>query len=195
MKSSGRPRRGNRGFTLIEALTTATVLGILSVGVTMLYTASLRMYTQGQREATSRDKASLALERILPEVREAYNVDYPGPNLIVFTLPKIGTDGHYAVDPATQALVAGKQVCIYQADSAGQFWSARRYVWRMDRATATAPWENRKLIVDDVDDLSFTYAPSVDMLELVQVAITVGQGAYPSYFDRTEVGEVFLRNH
>lgn len=195
MARFARLRRRDRGFTLIEALTTATVLGILSTGVMMMYTASLRMYTQGQREATSRDKASIALERMLPEIREAYNVDYPGPNLIIFTLPKIGSDGHYTINTATGALEIGKQVVIYQGGPDGDFWSKRRYVWRMERASSSTTWTNCKLIMDDVDDLSFTYAPSVDMLELVQVAITVGQGVYPSYFDRTEVGEVFLRNH
>jgi len=49
--------------------------------------------------------------------------------------------------------------------------------------------------MDDVEDLSFTYAPSVTMLELVQVAITVGQGEDPGYFNRTEVAEVWIRNH
>jgi hypothetical protein len=46
-----------------------------------------------------------------------------------------------------------------------------------------------------VEDLTFTYAPSVDQLELVQVAITVGQGTYPGYFNRTEVAETWIRNH
>ena len=188
---------GNRrgGFTLIEALTTATVLGILSVGVSGLYVASLRMYTRGQRESTSRDKASLALERMMPELREAYNVDYPGPSLIVFTMPQQGTDGRYALDPTTKTLLTGKQVTFYLADATGTIGASGRYIWRAERAAGTSTWTKRTLVMDDVEDLSFTYSPSIDMLELVQAAITVGQGEDPGYFNRTEIAEVWTRNH
>jgi prepilin-type N-terminal cleavage/methylation domain-containing protein len=195
MRIRMRCRSTKRGFTLIEALTTATVLSIISVGVMMMYTSSLRMYKQGQREATSRDKAALALERILPEIRESYNVDYPGPSIIVFTMPQRGADGRYSVDPTTQTALTGKQVVIYQAGTSGMFDEPGRYVWRAERANESSAWGNRTLIMDDVEDLSFTYAPSIDMLELVQVAVTVGQGIAPSYFNRTEVGEVYIRNH
>jgi len=188
-------RNRRRGFTLVEALTTATVLGILSVGVSSLYIASLRMYTRGQRESTSRDKASLALERMMPELREAYNVDYPGPSLIVFTMPEKGIDGRYAIDPDTKALMTGKQVTFYQADSSGAIGTSGRYIWRAERAAGTSTWTKRTLIMDGVEDLSFTYAPSIDMLELVQAAITVGQGENPGYFNRTEIAEVWIRNH
>jgi hypothetical protein len=186
-------RRG--GFTLVEALTTATVLSILSIGVSSLYIASLRMYTRGQRESTSRDKASLALERMMPELREAYNVDYPGPNLIVFTMPQQGIDGRYAIDPATRTLLTGKQVTFYLADTTGTIGAPGRYIWRAERAAGTSTWTKRTLVMDDVEDLSFTYAPSIDMLELVQAAITVGQGDNPGYINRTEVAEVWIRNH
>ncbi|MBM3476974.1 MAG: prepilin-type N-terminal cleavage/methylation domain-containing protein [Armatimonadetes bacterium] len=188
-------RNRSRGFTLVEALTTATVLGILSVGVSALYVASLRMYTRGQREATSRDKASLALERMMPELREAYNVDYPGPSLIVFTMPQKGIDGRYALDPTTKTLLTGKQVTFYQAGASGAMGTTGHYIWRAERASGTSTWTKRTLVMDDVEDLSFTYAPSIDMLELVQAAITVGQGEHPGYFNRTEVAEVWIRNH
>jgi prepilin-type N-terminal cleavage/methylation domain-containing protein len=190
-----RHRNRRRGFTLVEALTTATVLGILSVGVSALYMASLRLYTRGQRESTSRDKASLALERMMSELREAYNVDYPGPSLIVFTMPQKGIDGRYVLDPLSKTLLTGKQVMFYQAGANGAMGTTGRYIWRAERAAGTSTWTKRTLIMDDVEDLSFTYAPSIDMLELVQVAITVGQGEDPGYFNRTEVAEVWIRNH
>jgi len=188
-------RHRHTGFTLIEALTAATVLGILSVGVSLLYVESLRMFTRGQRESTSRDKASLALELIMPEIREAYNVDYPGPRLIIFTLPQRGPDGKFVVDPVTKALSNGKQVAIYQSDATGSMYVDGRYVWRAERPYGAVTWTTKKVLMNDVEDLSFTYSPSADLLELVQVAVTVGQGTYPGYFNRTEVAEVWIRNH
>lgn len=192
-------KRGSRkaigGFTLLEVLTAATILSILSVGVSMLYVASLKMYTRGQREATSRDKAALALERMIPELREAYNVDYPGPSLIVFTMPQRDADGTYAVDPNTKTLIAGKRVAYYQANHTGLIGTEGTYIWRAERPLGTTMWSSRQVIMDDVEDLSFTYAPSPEMLELVQIAVTVGQGVSPGYFNRTEVAEVYIRNH
>jgi prepilin-type N-terminal cleavage/methylation domain-containing protein len=189
------PSRARRGFTLIEAVTAVAVLAIVSVGVSMLYTQAITLYARGQRESTSRDKASLALEKVLPEIREAYNVDYPGPHLIVFTLPERGTDGQYLVDPSTKALRNGKQVAVYQADGTGVYGTNGRFIWRSEKPYGAAQWAKTGLVMDDVEDLSFTYAPSTEMLELVQVAITVGQGTYPGYFNRTEVAEVYVRNH
>jgi len=193
-----RPRRSparHGGFTLFEALLTAALLSIVSIGVVGLYTASLKMYTRGQREATARDKAALALERMMPEIQEAYNVDYPGPSLIVMTLPQRDSDGRYHMDPSTGALLSGKQVIFYQADQSGAFGTTGTYIWRAERPTSTTTWGSKKVIMDDVEDLSFTYAPSITMLELVQAAITVGQGEDPGYYNRTEVAEVWIRNH
>ncbi|MGQ9729807.1 MAG: PulJ/GspJ family protein [Candidatus Zipacnadales bacterium] len=183
------------GFTIIEALLTITVLAILSVGVSALYMQALRMYQRGSREATSRDKSALALERMMPDLREAYNVDYPGPSVIVFTLPARNAEGRYYVDPDTRAPAVGKQVAYFQGNASGNYDDQGHFIWRAERASVSAPWTNKQLVMDDVEDLSFTYAPSVDMPELVQVAVTVGQGTHPGYFNRTEVAEVMIRNH
>jgi hypothetical protein len=182
-------------MTLIEVLTTISVLTILSVGISGLYVQALKMYQRGQRETTSRDKAALALERIIPEIREAFNVDYPGPGLIMFTVPAKDADGNYQVNPTTKTLVSGSEVAIYQSDETGTFNAAGHHIWRATRPDDTAVWTKTGVLMDDVEDLSFTYAPSVDQLELVQVAITVGQGLAPGYFNRTEVAEVWIRNH
>ena len=186
---------GRAGLTLIEVLTSITVLGILSVGVSMMYIQALKMYRQGQAQTTARDKAALALEKVLPEIREAFNVDYPGPGLIVFTVPLKDADGKYHVDPTTKTLTSGYQVAIYQSDSSGEFNIEGKYIWRAQRPNQSATWTKTGVLMDDIEDLTFTYAPSVDQLELVQVAITVGQGVAPGYFNRTEVAEVWIRNH
>ncbi len=190
-----RSSAGHGGFTLLESLLTAALLAVISMGVVGLYTASLKMYARGQREATARDKAALALERMMPEIQEAYNVDYPGPSLIVITLPERGTDGRYYMDSSTGALLSGKQVAFYQSNQSGAFGVTGTYIWRAERDSPTAAWAARSVVMDDVEELSFTYAPSIAMLELVQAAITVGQGVDPGYYNRTEVAEVWIRNH
>jgi prepilin-type N-terminal cleavage/methylation domain-containing protein len=190
-----RTASSHRGVTLIEAMTTLTVLGILSVGVSGLYIQAIKMYKRGQRESTARDKAALALERMMPEIREAYNVDYPGPGMIVFTLPEKDTNGRYKIDPTTKALIPGPQVVIYESGPNGTYDPDGHYIWRKWRPDDMSGWNAGKSLMDSVEDLSFTYAPSVELLELVRATVTVGQGTYPGYYNRTEIAEVWIRNH
>ncbi len=185
-----------RGMTLIEVMTTLIILAIVSVGVSGLYIQAVKLYKRGERESTSRDKAALALERMMPEIREAYNVDYPGPSMIVFTLPKMDAEGHYVVDPITRTLRPGCQVAFYQSDDDGTYNDTDGlYIWRKNRPNPGSEWGSGTPVMDSVEDLTFTYAPSILLLELVRATITVGQGEYPGYYNRTEVAEVWIRNH
>lgn len=191
-----RMRSRRQGMTLIEVMTTLTILAIISVGVSGLYIQAIKMYQRGSRESTSRDKAALALEYMIPEIREAHNVDYPGPSLIVFTLPLKDNDGHYVIDPTTKNLVSGTQVAFFQADVNGNYDDVDgRYIWKYERDNPDGEWQRKNMLMDCVEDLTFTYAPSIDMLELVRTTITIGQGEHPGYYNRTEVADVWIRNH
>jgi prepilin-type N-terminal cleavage/methylation domain-containing protein len=192
---SRRGSSGRRGLTLIEVLTSMTVLSIVSVGVSMLYIQAIAMYKRGMAEATAHSKAVLAAERIVPELREAFNVDFPGPDRLIFTLPQRGLDGHYQLDAATRSVTAGPQVAIYMSDVTGDLEVDGRYIWRAERANSTAAWQPTRVIMDAVHDLSFSYAPNTDRLEVVEISITVGDEPAPGYFNRTEVTEVAIRNH
>ncbi|HJN16828.1 MAG TPA: hypothetical protein QGH10_15090, partial [Armatimonadota bacterium] len=125
----------------------------------------------------------------------AYNVDYPGPGIIVFTMPARGTDGYYEVDSDTRAIKSGKQVVIFQGDGSADADDDGAYIWRLERPDTDSSWEVVGVVMDDVEDLSFTYSPSVELLELVRIAVTVGQGNHPGYYNRTETAEVWIRNH
>ncbi len=185
-----------QGMTLIEVMTTMTILAIISVGVSGLYIQAIKMYQRGQRESTSRDKAALALQKMMPEIREAFNVDYPGPSLIVVTMPKIDNEGHYVVDPTTKTLRPGKQIAFYQSNANGAYNDVNGlYIWRNERPSPDVAWNAGEAVMDGVEDLTFTYAPSIVLLELVRATVTVGEGTYPGYYNRTEVAEVWIRNH
>jgi len=221
---SGRPRGGQ---TLQEVLLSMTLLSILSVGTSMLYVQSVRMYKRGTLEATSRDRACLALEYMLPEIRAAYNVDYPGPSSIVLTTVARNADGSYQMDPTSKQIVSGKEVIFYLSDAQGSIVtfelppppvdpeeedpdppdpdadpeygycgaSGGHYVWRAERASDGVPWTSFKLLAGNVEDMAFAYAPSEDALELVQIAVTIGQGEAPGYYNRTEIASVRVSNH
>jgi prepilin-type N-terminal cleavage/methylation domain-containing protein len=217
------PGRGRSGQTLLEVLLSLVLLAIISMGTSLLYVQALRMYKRGGREATSRDKAALALEHILPELQDAYNVEYPGPEAIILTRVARSANGTYVVDPVTRSLLPGGEVIFYVSDRTAtleQFTLppppvdpaeeepdpdvepdiAYRgvpgtYLWRAERASSGVPWGNCKLICEGVESAVFASAPGEDALDLVSVAITVGEGQGPGYFNRTEMGAVKVRNH
>ncbi len=63
--------RSQRGFTLIEALVTTTVLGILGAVTLPLISASTEMYAASSRAARVVDDLSFALDRVVNVLREA----------------------------------------------------------------------------------------------------------------------------
>jgi len=223
MKRSAIDRKGQ---TLWEVLLAMTLFSILAMGTSLLYVQALRMHKRGSREATSRDKASLALEHILPDLRDAFNVEYPGPSSIVFTEVAKDANGGYVVDTADRSLVSGHEVIIYRSNAQGTIEEfvlppppvdpeeedpdppdpdaepelgyrgvPGSYIWRAERPADGGAWSTPKLITDGVEDLTFAYSPTEEALELVCVAVTVGQGKAPGYFNRTEVAAVKVRNH
>jgi len=187
-----RPPR--RGVTIAEALVAMFVLALLSIGVCGLYVESLKMYNEGVHRTSAQQRASFAVQLMLSEIQEATNVDYPGPWVIVFTMPE-KQDGLVVVDPETYTVVPGYQVAYYLSDSSGYYYREGPYIWRAQRPLGTEEWQEKRLVIEEVGGLTFTYAPTIEMPELVRASVTVNAEGEPGYFNRTEVGEVWLRNH
>ncbi|MHC5023415.1 MAG: PilW family protein, partial [Planctomycetota bacterium] len=69
---SARPRprcRCRRGFTLIEAVATILVLGVVGTGTSMILLSSVESYLDGAAAAQLHSEASIALDRLMREVR------------------------------------------------------------------------------------------------------------------------------
>ena len=192
MRPLSRPPR--RGVTLAEALLAMFILSVLSIGVCGLYVESLKMYNEGVYRSSAQQRAAFATQLMLAEIQEATNVDYPGPFVIVFTMP-LRQDGLIVLDPDTYTVMPGYQVAYYLSDQTGYYYREGPYIWRAQRALGSTEWQDKRLVVDEVGNLSFTYAPTLEMPELVRASVTVNAQGRPGYFNRTEVGEVWLRNH
>jgi len=188
--------RRRAGLTLAELTVSIVVLALVSGILMSLLIQALKMYNQGLAETSANDRASTALALMLPDVREAVNVDYPGPQQIDFTLPQKDANGYNYVNPSTRSLQAGLQVRYYLSDGTGATPStAGTYLWRAKRNIGETTWTPERILTSEVDHLLFTYAPTTDLLELVQCEITVRASASPGSFARTVVGEICLRNH
>jgi hypothetical protein len=92
-------------------------------------------------------------------------------------------------------LVIQREVMFYTSDQTGNEDHSGAYLWRAVRDQGQTAWQTRTLLMDHVASVAFTYAPSIELRELVQVSMTVGEGEQPGYYTRTEVSEVYVSNH
>ncbi len=99
------------------------------------------------------------------------------------------------IDPITYTIQPGLEVAFYLSDRTGYYYREGPFIWRAERPIGQQDWSAKRLIVDEVGDLTFTYAPTIEMPELVRASVTVNAAGSPGFFNRTEVGEVWLRNH
>src|SRR3989344_9123849 len=67
--------QANHGYTLIEAIIYIAILAVLAVTFVSLLFTMVRAYTEFQLERSLISSASLALERLVRETRQAKNVD------------------------------------------------------------------------------------------------------------------------
>ncbi len=71
MRASAWRGRGEGGFTMMELMISAAILGLLMAGLLGLLTASRDAYARGSSTIEAQQNARLAIERIAKEIREA----------------------------------------------------------------------------------------------------------------------------
>jgi prepilin-type N-terminal cleavage/methylation domain-containing protein len=71
MTTVGKRPRGEGGFTLIELMIAAAVLGLVMAGLLSVLSGSQRAYTRGSNTSDAQQTVRTAIERIAKEIREA----------------------------------------------------------------------------------------------------------------------------
>jgi Tfp pilus assembly protein PilW len=192
----GKMRRQARGgLTLVEAMIAVGILLLITAGCGSLYIMSLKMYQQGVSLTMAHERAQVAMQLMRATVREAMNVDYPGPNAVIVTVPAKDANGNNLIDTATKSLVPGEQVAFYYADDSGFPQADGVTLWRAFRPAGTTEWQRIECLAERVESLDFEYAPSIEMLELVKMTLTVQGKEGPNVHSQTLVEQVLIRNH
>lgn len=187
--------RRRQGLTLVEAMIAMGILLLMIGACGSLYIAALNMYQQGTSLTMAHERGALACQLMSNDIREAINVDYPGPHAIIVTMPAKDVNGHNIINPATKTLVPGYQEAFYYANDSGFPMANGTTLWRALRPAGSNTWERIEQLAPGVSALDFTYAPSIEFLELVKLDLTIRAKEGHEIYEQSLSEEVFLRNH
>ena len=81
MKKRARPRRGSEGFSIIEALVAAAILGVALIGIVRLHGSSIRGTSQAERIGRASEVARQVAEMLATTTAEDLPACLPGLNL------------------------------------------------------------------------------------------------------------------
>jgi hypothetical protein len=209
-------RRTERAVTLPEVLTAAMVLGVIIGCVSAIYTTAMQTWYRGASETYAEQKASLATERMRPDLQQGMSVT-PAASpydavCIAIQIPAKTYDtgqGVYLNQVAVDAeghpyLVQGDYVVYYRGDGDGNISLTGDRIWRRVVRLSDGAILKEQVIADHVIDNPmeggspkpmFIYWPDIYRLRSVEVTLTVQEEYGHRTATKTMNGELALRNN
>jgi len=206
-----------RGVTLAEILAALLVFSVIVGSVSAIYTTAMRTWYIGAAENYAEQKASLAVQRMVPDLQQGVSVTEASAPYdaicIAIRLPaktydsgegvylnQLGTDGE-----GKPYLVEGDYAVYYRGDEYGNISLTGDRVWRrVVRASDGATLRQQELadhVIDNPDDGTgtpmpmFIYWPDIYRLRSVEVTVTVQEEYGHRTATKTMNGEIALRNN
>ncbi len=210
---AARPRIGARGVTLPEVVMATVVLSIIVGAVCAIYSSAMRSWYLGAAENYAEQKASLAVQRMVPDLQAGMAASSPYQDCIQIQLPAkawSSTQGAYLNQLAVDAegrpyLVQGDYVLYYRGDEDGNLSATGDRVWRRAVRGADGAVIKQQVIADHIvnnpDDESgspkqmFIYWPDMTRLRSVEVTLTVREVFGHRTATKTMNAELALRNN
>ncbi len=206
-----------RGVTLPEVLTAIMVFSVVVGTVCAIYSTSMRTWYLGAAENYAEQKASLAVQRMVPDLQQGLSVtsaSSPYEDVCIAVRLPAKTydtgDGVYLNQVAVDAggapyLVEGDYAVYYRGDSDANISESGNCVWRrLVRASDGAVIKQQLIadnVIDNPDDGTgspkpmFIYWPDIYRLRSVEVTITVQERMGNRVATKTMNGELSLRNN
>jgi prepilin-type N-terminal cleavage/methylation domain-containing protein len=163
-----RPTRRSRGLTLVEVLIGMVVTAIIAAVISSIFFASSKVWRRCSAQSQAEPPATMSIDRISHELRNAYLIDYMGSNKITFTLPVTDASG-YNLLPLT-----GKtRLTYFLSDSTGIEGHAGTILWRKQYTISNGQTRLRRL-ANNVLSIGFSYdATDSKVLKIYALSITV----------------------
>lgn len=208
--------RRTSGVTLPEVLTAVMVLMVIAGSVSAIYSAAMGTWYRGATETYAEQKASWAIQRMMPDLRQGMSVtpaSSPYDDIcIAVQIPAKAFDtgeGVYLNQVGVDAggspyLIAGNHVVYYRGDENGNLTLQGDRIWRR-LADSGGTVLKQQVIADNVVDNPvdgtgnpkpmFIYWPDIYRLRSVEVTVTVEETRGHQTERTTMVGEIALRNN
>jgi len=212
-----RANRSTRGVTLPELLAAIMVFSLVVGAVSAIYTTTMRTWYLGASETYAEQKAALAIQRMVPDLRQGLSVTSatsPYENIcIAVKLPAKSFDsgeGVYLNQVGVDAegkpyLVSGDFAVYYRGDEDGNLALDGDRMWRrVVRASDGATLREQMIadnVVDNPNDESgnpkptFIYWPDIYRLHSVEITVTVQERRGNRTATKTMSSELALRNN
>ena len=158
----------HRGVTLIELLMGMVIAAIIGAVISSIFFASLTVWRRCSAQGQADPPATMSINRIARELRNAYLVDSMGADTITFTLPLTDADGVnlLPLQPKTR-------ITYYLSDETGSQDVTGTMLWRQQVDVPTSQTHQRCL-ADNVVAIGFSYdATESRVLKIYALSITV----------------------
>jgi prepilin-type N-terminal cleavage/methylation domain-containing protein len=210
-------KRSTRGVTLPEILAAMLVFSVIVGSVSAIYTTAMRTWYIGAAENYAEQKASLALQRMVPDLQQGLSVTEASSPYneicIAIQLPAKTYDsgeGVYLNQVGTDAegkpyLIEGDYAVYYRGNEYGHISLTGDRIWRrVVRASDGATLRQQELadnVIDNPPDATgtpmpmFIYWPDIYRLRSVEVTVTVQEEYGHRTATKTMNGELSLRNN
>jgi prepilin-type N-terminal cleavage/methylation domain-containing protein len=161
-----------RGFTLIEVLVVMVIIGLVGVGVMVVYVSGAGLAVRSTNKATAEAELSRALSKMSEDIRAARQVSSAGTARIELALPQVDSDTDRLILPQR----TGGYAAYYLSDTSGAAGRTGNYLWRAVKGTAQSDqWFPQRLVAEKINQLSFAYSADGTQVTVTAQA-TVGKG-------------------
>jgi len=170
-----------RGVTLVELLMGMVIMAIIGAVISSIFFASMKVWRRCSAHGQAEPPATMSINRISHELRNAYVVNTMGEDTITFTQPLTDSSG-------VNVLPLQAKTCItyYLSDDTGAEDASGSTLWRK-RVDVPTGQTQRRALADNVLSMDFSYdATDTRVLKIYALSITVqgreGQEVYHSQF-------------
>jgi len=213
-----RTHRRRIGVTLPEVLAATMVLSVVVGSVSAIYNSALRTWYTGASENYAQQKASLAVQRMVPDLQQGLSVtpaSSPYDTIcIAVRLPAKTYEsgqGVYLNQLAVDAegkpyLLQGDWAVYYRGNQYGHISLTGDRIWRRLVRSSDGAILKQQMIADSIVDNPvdpstgnpkpiFIYWPDIYRLRSVEVTVTVEEEHGHRTATKTMNGETALRNN
>lgn len=186
-----RIRTGSPGFTLIEALISTAIIGLVFGIVVAVLITSMRVWRKCSSESQAFPPAYQLVTQLNNELKNAYYISIPtNSTSITFRTPKTDANGVNIVP-----FVLGHEITYYRSDATGSMTATGTFLWRKDKNGVSNVTTQRN-IAQNVSQLTFNCSGTLSgrVFAVYSMSVTVVGQEQATTYNSTFSSTMAIRN-